>query len=72
MAGNQLDDNILEGATPGNSVSGGIQGLILQQLKINTIILRQGFNITDEDATFLKQPVPVLNPPATPTSPTNL
>lgn len=73
MAGNQLDDNILEGATPGNSVSGGIEGLVLKQLKIITILLREGFNLqTDEDASFSKPPVATLNPAATPTSPSTL
>ena len=42
-------------------------GLILNQLKIITILLRQGLNVSDEDITILPQVPPTLNPPLTST-----
>lgn len=64
-------DNILEGGTVGQSVGGTPMGLIYQQLKIITVILKQVYGINDSDSEFLAQAQPVLNPPQT-NNPQNL
>lgn len=43
-----------------NDVSGNLEALILQELKIIAILLRQAFNIPDEDLSLLKQDAPLL------------
>ncbi len=63
------DDNILEGGTVGQSVSGTPLGLIYQQLKIITLILREGLNVNfAEDKTLLSQG----NPNPSTGNPTNI
>lgn len=48
--------------TVGQSVGGQEMGLVLQQLKIITLILKEGFSITDDDFTMLAAPATTLNP----------
>ena len=55
-------DDILAASTVGSSVGGTPLGLVYMQLKIITLILKQGFGITDDDFTLLQVPAPTLNP----------
>lgn len=57
------NDDILEQGTVGGSAAGDRLGLIYQQLKIISLLLQQGFSITDDDYSLLSVPAPTLNPP---------
>lgn len=64
----QPDDSGLSGVL-GDAQSTGDLGLILQQLKIMTLLLREGFSLNaprDEDLALLGQTAPTLSPPLIP------
>lgn len=62
-----LEDNWLSIGTVDKAMLAQPIGLIVQQLKIISLLLREGLgiNISDEDLTLLAQPPNVINPPAT-------
>lgn len=64
---NSPDDNWLALGTLDAAMLKTPIGLVIQQLKIITLLLREGFNIniSDEDITLLGQIPQTLNPPAT-------
>ncbi len=64
--GNLADDLYFQTADFTKGKPEGQLGLILMQLKIITLLLRTGFNITDEDLTLNAQYPQTLNPPLTP------
>lgn len=53
-------DDIFVGATPASSPMGQPLGLIYQQLKIITLILREVYGFRDEDASLLGAPTPTF------------
>lgn len=55
------DDRLTQG-TIGTSANGSPLGLILNQLIIISIILKEIAGITDDDFTLLGQAAPILNP----------
>jgi hypothetical protein len=60
------DDDILYHGRTNHSELGTPLGLIYQQLKIITLILKEIANITDDDFTLLGKGTPTLNPPIPP------
>lgn len=52
------EDDIL--SKRADEVRGNLEAMMLQELKIIAILLRQGFNIPDEDQSLLRQENPVL------------
>lgn len=52
-----LDDILATGSVASTPMGNPI-GLVHQQLKIMTLILKQSFGISDEDFTFLQAPTP--------------
>lgn len=63
---NLADDNWLPQGEVDSAYFPTPIGLVIQQLKIITVILRQAFNITDEDISLLTQTPQTLNPPLPP------
>lgn len=58
------NDDRLAGSTLGQSANGTPLGLILNQLIIITLVLKQAYGITDDDFTLMQAPdlIPSINP----------
>lgn len=63
-SGNVAKDIYFQTGDPFKGLPAGPLGLILLQLKIITLLLRQGFNLNDEDLSILAQQPQTLNPPS--------
>lgn len=67
VAPNYADDNWLQLGSIDKAMLAQPIGLVVQQLKIITLLLREGFgiNVSDEDLTLLAQVPQTIIPPAT-------